>query len=946
MNQRHSPRDRFVRWTVGGLALLIVLGMVLAVIAPALAAPTNPHALTTSGSPASSSSTPGSTVLLGTHDLTWADVLEAATDQSQEVRDAATTLLARAGADEPINVITRAVGEGSCPADGWLGLGAGTRLSAGTKDRQGHCSWIDSWRQVAANAPSPTSRSALGILRETLDHSAASTGAVGRGARLALTDSPGTPPTELTAQDLADGARYPQLLLVDTADPAVMAELLPSSLKPGLTQSTSTPATPSTDAQRLISLVTALERVQQTGARAVVVSVADAASPGPQLGLLPAGTQVLRSSREPSTGELPGPAGPVKLLRSPATHQPGLIELSELTQSLIEACLQRATASAPEPFTYPSFLLPGRNEPRPAPDPAQGRVAAQALADNALHARAAHRSTIPTSLLLIAVSLLATASGAWLLRAGTTSKDGPVNPGRSQGVKQPDRVFSPGEAEGSNHPGDPSNSSAAHSPARTDGPHPTPGSTSDPEGANNSESASATHSTEAPDSTQGTGSTSGTPVVASLTPGGTLSIPSSTSRAKNPVAANRTNSPRTPSPRIALALAVPALLSPVGALATNLLPWWRVGARGELPSTVTVAAALTGTIAITAVLSGLLLGAWRLLRGQAWAAWAVTALAAACSLAATIGDGALGARLALNSPLGMSTVVAGRYYGVNNISFALGAGAFLVLVLALWSLLGPQLPRRLHVEAGSSRGRRTGAFAAVAVLGLPLLVADGAASLGADVGGALTLLPVLATLALTLAGLRLRWWHPVVMALVAAVVVLGFASLDWWVNNGQPKSHLGRFLVDLRQGKAGSALSRKAWALVEPFVSSWLPVVALLLGLLVLTAAAWWLRQALRSARAGVGPYAWLAAQVMADGAKVYQTDAGSAPIAATWGWLRPALITALVLVVAEVALNDSGVAMLWFSAVTLLPGLLALICASVLHPAPHHDGVAPSSAR
>ncbi|WP_194949659.1 hypothetical protein [Actinomyces trachealis] len=872
MNRRRRSQNRLVRWTVMGLALLIVLGIVLTAVAPALATPrgeaiaamlgragtptglaapsstgltktanASPAIQNTSAAP-TAVATPNSTVLLGTHDLTWADVLQAAQDQSQpqKVRDAANTLLAKAGVNEPTNVVTRTVGNGSCPADGWLGIGAGTRLSANAKDSQDHCGWPASWQQASAKAPAPTARAALGILRETLDQHEASSGAVGRGAALALTDAKGTPPAEFAVKDLTDGAKYPQLLLVDTADPAVMAQLLPETFEPGsvATAPSTGVSSVSTDAQRLMALVAALQHVQQTGARAVVVSVADADSPGPQLGLLPAGTQVVGGFGSPTTGTLRGPGGAAEFLRFPATHQLGLMELSELTQSLVEACLHLTTLSMPEPAPYPPLLLASPSQVTPSSDTAQGQLAAQVLADQALHARAAHQATIPTSLLLIGTSLLATTYGACLLRAG----------------------------------------------------------------------------------------------------------------------ANGAQRPCSPRPGAGLASAVPALLSPVGALTTNLLPWWRVGAHGELPGAATIATALAGTIAITAVLSALLLGAWRLLRGHSWSYAAVVAAAAALSLTATIGDGALGARLALNSPLGMSTVVAGRYYGVNNISFAMGAGAFLVLVLALWSLLRPRLASsRSSSTASTAAGHRSAAIATtvlVVVLGLPLLVADGAAFLGADVGGVLTLLPVLATLALTLAGFRLRWLHLAAMALAAAVVALGFAALDWLMNGHQPRSHLGRFLVDLRHGQAGGTLGRKAWALVAPFTTGWLPVAALLVSLAALTTAAWWLRRTVRHAQAGQGPYAWLAAQLIADSVEVNQVvpqqTNGIQSLArtrpATWpfGWLRPALITSLVLVAAEVTLNDSGLAMLWFSAVTLLPGLLALVCTTVMRPVFAADGPAP----
>ncbi|EJF43665.1 hypothetical protein HMPREF1318_1039, partial [Actinomyces massiliensis F0489] len=72
----------------------------------------------------------GPVVVLGTVDLTWADLLAASDSDDPSLSSAAKALLAYAGAGRPVNLVTRTVGERTCPADGWLTLGAGARVRA------------------------------------------------------------------------------------------------------------------------------------------------------------------------------------------------------------------------------------------------------------------------------------------------------------------------------------------------------------------------------------------------------------------------------------------------------------------------------------------------------------------------------------------------------------------------------------------------------------------------------------------------------------------------------------------------------------------------------------------------------------------------------------------------------------------------------------------------
>ncbi len=800
--ERRLGRARVAVTTLALLLALLVPGATgLAVAVPAASAP------------GASTKAVGPVVVLGTTDLTWADVLAGADspDSPPAVREAASTLLGLAGQGEPVNLVTRAVSDTSCPADGWLTLGALTRVRATRAERANQCAWPTSWAQATAWAPISNGSTGAGTLANALSAMGTSTGAVGRGAVLALTRPDGAPPPTMTWSTLTTASQAPDLVLVDTTDPEVMAEL-PAGPND---QPTKAAGGAASDAQKITTLAHAVRALREQGppgARVMVLSVSESTSPGPQLALLPPGTRT-GTSTEPETGALSGPGGTVRLLRPASTHQPGLVELTDVGSPLVSLWVDPTVSLGPDhPYnqiSHPALVLP--RGPWPAPDPdagvtSQGRRKAEALADQALHARASRLSTVPVSLALTTTTLACLAYCALLLRGA----------GRS------------------------------------------------------------------------------------------------------------------PRPGLAETMALGSLLAPVGVLTTNLMPWWRVGASAEVPGWTTVAAALGAGATITLALLTLLTGLKRLLPATASTQALVVVLAALAVMGVTIGDGALGAHLAFNSPLGMNAVVAGRYYGVNNLAFALGAGALLVAAAATWTVLRPQV----NALAARVLPRRDGVLQAwpwhgsvgfvVVVLGGATLLADGHWALGADFGGVLTLTPVLIVLAMLLVGKRPRLWHFLVLGAPTVMVALAMAYLDLLRNGGAPSTHLGRFLHDLRQGRGGQVLARKAWSVVSPLVSSPLAALALVAGLALAGVLLWWARREVRKALEGVGPYVWLT-QVEDD------APAGAlAPAARAQGWLRPVLVSALVLVVLEALVNDSGLAMPWFSAMSLGPGAVALVCADL----------------
>jgi hypothetical protein len=145
----------------------------------------------------------------------------------------------------------------------------------------------------------------------------------------------------------------------------------------------------------------------------------------------------------------------------------------------------------------------------------------------------------------------------------------------------------------------------------------------------------------------------------------------------------------------------------------------------------------------------------------------------------------LDSRLQLSTVLGDSPIVAGRFTGINNVTFGLFLAAGIVLACVV-----------VHRVAGA-KGRRL-----MLVLLAAVLLIDVAPMWGADVGGALAGVPALAILAVHLGRWRIRWRTVCFIALGTLVLVAALAVLDL-SRDSADRSHLGRLFE--RIGNDGSS---------------------------------------------------------------------------------------------------------------------------------------------
>jgi hypothetical protein len=243
---------------------------------------------------------------------------------------------------------------------------------------------------------------------------------------------------------------------------------------------------------------------------------------------------------------------------------------------------------------------------------------------------------------------------------------------------------------------------------------------------------------------------------------------------------------------------------PVASFLANLSRWWRFERAGTM--------LWTTILVITVVVTVLALrGPWRhRIYGPPGVVAGLTAVVLAI-------DVSTGSNLQHASLLGLSPLVAGRFYGFGNIPYAIFVASALVAAAALAQLL---------LDRGHSR--RTAAVAA-ALVGIVTVIVDGAPQAGADVGGILATVPGFVLLVLRIAGVRVTVWRMLLAGAFAVGVVALIAWLDW-LRPAAERTHFGEFFADVVDGDAWPIIWRKAQASIGTLQRSpyygWLVPVA------------------------------------------------------------------------------------------------------------------------
>ncbi len=337
-------------------------------------------------------------------------------------------------------------------------------------------------------------------------------------------------------------------------------------------------------------------------------------------------------------------------------------------------------------------------------------------------------------------------------------------------------------------------------------------------------------------------------------------------RRRSPSRAAADDVSTTPLRRLA-AVALFCSLIPFAGFGMNLLRWW------QLP--YPKVAAVLSIVLLVALLGTLIRAAWP---HDAIRQVGAVAVATACLIAFDLVFGGALQRLSL---LGYSPIIAGRFYGLGNVAFAVFASSS--IFAAMWA-----------AEETRRRGLRQ--LPVAVVIGLFAITVTGAPALGADLGGVLSLTCGFGVLILALAGVRLTAKRVTAVVLLALTTVFAISFLDW-LRPADARTHLGSFFDSVLTGDALNILARKAEANLNVLTGNWLT-------LLLPVAVAFVLLVLLRDQAGGPAPLARAFAQVPA---------------------LRPGLIGWLVTMTVGLVVNDSGVVVPAVGLMLVVPFLIVI---------------------
>jgi hypothetical protein len=276
-------------------------------------------------------------------------------------------------------------------------------------------------------------------------------------------------------------------------------------------------------------------------------------------------------------------------------------------------------------------------------------------------------------------------------------------------------------------------------------------------------------------------------------------------------------------------LALAAGAFPAASLAANAIPWWRT------PLAPLVWFACASILALAAGAAAVAAG-WRRRGRPAASALVGPGTIGLISALIVAVDPFAGRVFTRDAPLGYSTLLASRVYGFSNSVFA---------VLATGAILGAAV-----VAAGAwAKGKRFGAAAPIAAIGLAVLTLDAHPSLGANLGGSVGIVGGFVVMTAMAADLRLNWKWLAVAAGAGVAAAGAIAWLDYQRGPGR-WTHLGGFVETVIGGGLGEVLVRKGLVWLRLSVG---PAAGLAVGALIC------LHLARRAAFAGLRTSAWTA---------------------------------------------------------------------------------------
>ncbi len=240
---------------------------------------------------------------------------------------------------------------------------------------------------------------------------------------------------------------------------------------------------------------------------------------------------------------------------------------------------------------------------------------------------------------------------------------------------------------------------------------------------------------------------------------------------------------------------------------------------------------------ISATVAAVAVASW-----SRWGRWAPTTVLFALLWLVLVVDVVAGGSLQINTVLGYTPTIAGRFQGFGNLASALVCTTALSTAVAPMMFAAPEAaPAPESVDTGPLAVASIRWWMAWVATVTAICVA--APVFGSDVGGTLALVPAIVLVAVVVSGRRISVRRVISAAVAGAIVVSGMAAIDL-ARPASSRTHLGRFANTLIHGDAGLVIRRKLRGNIAISTSSiW--SILLLGGLVVAAVGAWRYRQRL-----------------------------------------------------------------------------------------------------
>lgn len=243
-------------------------------------------------------------------------------------------------------------------------------------------------------------------------------------------------------------------------------------------------------------------------------------------------------------------------------------------------------------------------------------------------------------------------------------------------------------------------------------------------------------------------------------------------------------------------------LVPAASFLMNLVPWWEVGSS---ETEVAVGEFYWFGALLPFAVAGIISIFWSGLGLNAL--FGPLAIISVSSLVIGLFDPWIGSPMMLDAVMGAQSTIGGRFYGIDNMMFAIYLTGALLLCSLIYGLAGENTRRPL--------------FAVLLLFAVGVMAIDAIPFLGADFGGLLAAFPAFVVLFVKLRSKPLKPLLSLVVLLFAFGLAALLAYLDWLRPPSQ-RTHLGHFVDSVRDGKLGEILWGK---LTQLSTAGWNPVV-------------------------------------------------------------------------------------------------------------------------